>query len=93
VENAIRGVKYGVGLNYLPSRRFGANAAWLGLNAIAHNMTRWTSRIGLGQTLITTDTLRRHYLGLPGRLTRSGRRFTLRTAPTPALGPSTSTTR
>lgn len=77
VENAIRDLKYGVGLNHLPSGRFGANAAWLGLNVIAHNMARWTSRIGLGQTLITTDTLRHRCLSMPGRLTRSGRRFTL----------------
>ena len=77
VENAIRDLKYGVGLNHLPSGRFGANAAWLGLNVIAHNLARWTSRIGLGQTLITTDTLRRRHLDLPGRLTRSARHFTL----------------
>jgi hypothetical protein len=29
VENAIRDLKYGVGLNHLPSGRFGANGAWL----------------------------------------------------------------
>ncbi len=46
VENTIRDLKYGVGLNHLPSGRFGANAAWLGLNVIAHNMARWTARIG-----------------------------------------------
>ena len=28
-ENAIRDLKYGVGLNHLPSGRFPANAAWL----------------------------------------------------------------
>ena len=77
VENAIRDLKYGVGLNHLPSGRFGANAAWLILNVIAHNMARWTSRIGFGETLIATDTLRRRHLGMPGRLTSSARRFTL----------------
>ena len=46
VENVIRDLKYGVGLNHLPSGRFGANAAWLGLNVIAHNMANWTVRIG-----------------------------------------------
>ena len=30
IENAIRDLKYGVGLNHLPSGRFPANAAWLG---------------------------------------------------------------
>ncbi|MDQ6613925.1 MAG: transposase [Actinomycetota bacterium] len=70
-------MKYGVGLNHLPSGRFGANAAWLAINVMAHNMARWTSRIGLGETLIATGTLRRHHLRLPGRLTRSGRQPTL----------------
>ncbi len=46
VENAIRDLKYGVGLNHLPSGRFGANAAWLALNAMAHNLSRWSARIG-----------------------------------------------
>jgi hypothetical protein len=78
VENTIRDLKYGVGLNHLPSGRFAANAAWLTLNVIAHNLARWTSRIGLGETLITTKTLRARYLDLPGRLTRSARRWHLR---------------
>jgi hypothetical protein len=46
VENAIRDLKYGVGLSHLPSGRFGANAAWLALNVMAHNMSRWVVRIG-----------------------------------------------
>ena len=54
VENAIRDLKYGVGLNHLPSGRFGANAAWLALNVIAHNLSRWTSRLGLGENIIAT---------------------------------------
>ena len=77
VENVIRDLKYGVGLNHLPSGKFAANAAWLALNVIAHNLARWTSRIGLGETLITTKTLRIRYLDLPGRLTRSARRWHL----------------
>ena len=52
-ENAIRDLKYGVGLNHLPSGRFGANAAWRTLNVIAHNLSRWTARIdGLGAFLL-----------------------------------------
>jgi hypothetical protein len=77
VENVIRDLKYGVGLNHLPSGKFAANAAWLTLNVLAHNLARWTSRIGLGETLITTKTLRTRYLNLPGRLTRSARRWRL----------------
>jgi hypothetical protein len=77
IENIIRDLKYGVGLNHLPSGRFGANAAWLALNVAAHNLARWTSRIGLGETLITTDTIRRHHLAMPGRITRSARSRTI----------------
>ena len=34
VENAIRDLKYGVGLNHLPSGRFAANAAWLAVQSL-----------------------------------------------------------
>jgi hypothetical protein len=40
VENVIRDLKYGVGLNHLPSGKFAANAAWLTLNVLAHNLGR-----------------------------------------------------
>ena len=44
---------------------------------IAHNLARWTARIGLGEQLVTTKTLRRRFFSLTGRLTRSARRLTL----------------
>ena len=37
IENAIRDLKYGVGLNHMPSGRFGVDAAWLAINVIAHD--------------------------------------------------------
>lgn len=78
VENAIRDLKYGMGLNHLPSGRFAANGAWLAVQVIAHNAARWTARIGLGETRpLTAKTLRRRLFGLVGRLTRSARRVTL----------------
>ena len=40
VENAIRDLKYGVGLNHLPSGRFPANAAWLAVQVMAHHLAR-----------------------------------------------------
>ena len=58
IENAIRDLKYGVGLNHLPSGRFAANAAWLAVQVIAHNLARWTARLGLGAGIVTTRTLR-----------------------------------
>ena len=52
IENAIRDLKYGVGLNHLPSGRFAANGAWLAVQVLAHcddglvaaagpGLTRW----------------------------------------------------
>ena len=35
IENAIRDLKYGVGLNHLPSGRFAANASWLAVQVMA----------------------------------------------------------
>ena len=77
IENAIRDLKYGVGLNHLPSGRFPANAAWLAVQVMAHNLARWTARIGMGEQLITTKTLRRRFFSLAGRITRKARRLTL----------------
>jgi hypothetical protein len=77
IENAIRDLKYGMGLNHLPSGKFAANAAWLAVQVIAHNLARWTARIGLGAGIVTTKTLRRRLFSLAGRLTRSARRVTL----------------
>lgn len=77
VENTIRDLKYGVGLNHMPSGRFGANAAWLALNVIAHNLSRWCAQIGMGDGIVTTDTMRRRCFSTPGRITTSARKFTL----------------
>ena len=41
IENAIRDLKYGVGLNHLPSGRFAANGAWLAVQVMA---ARWRHR-------------------------------------------------
>ena len=77
IENAILDLKYGVDLNHLPSGRFPANRAWLAVQVIAHNLARWTARIGLGEPVTTTKTLRRRFFSLAGRLTRKARRLTL----------------
>jgi Transposase DDE domain group 1 len=74
-ELAIRDLKDGAGLRHCPSGRFLANAAWLVLGALAHNLLRWVATIGLGSAeLVVAKTLRRRLLALPGRLTRSARR-------------------
>ena len=54
-----------------------ANAAWLAVQVMAHNLARWTARIGLGEQVVTTKTLRRRLFSIAGRLTLSARRLTL----------------
>ena len=60
-----------------PLGRFAANGAWLAVQVMAHNLARWTARLGLGEQIVTTKTLRRRCFSLAGRLTRSARRLTL----------------
>jgi hypothetical protein len=78
IELAIRDLKEGAGLNHCPSGRFFANAAWLVLAALAHNLLRWTACIGLGiDGPVVAKTIRRRFIAVPGRLTRSARRLHL----------------
>ena len=51
--------------------------AWLAVQVIAHNLARWTARVGLGEPIVTTKTPRRRVFALVGRITRSARRLTL----------------
>jgi hypothetical protein len=77
VELAIRDLK-DQALAHFPSGKFCANAAWTVIACLAHNLLRWTSVLGLpGQTIRVARTLRRRLLALPGRLTRTARRWTL----------------
>lgn len=77
VELAIRDLKEGAGLEHCPSGQFFANAAWLGCAALAHNLIRWTARLGQMAPegrLSVARTVRSQVLTLPGRLVnRSGR--------------------
>jgi hypothetical protein len=78
VELAIRDLK-DQALAHFPSGKFLANSAWTVIAALAHNLLRWTTLIGLPGTVIPTSrTLRRRLLTVPGRLTRTARRVTLR---------------
>ena len=81
IELVIRDLKQGAGWAHMPSGRFGANAAWLAIGAIAHNLARWTTRLGaMTDTAITTPTLRRRFIAIPGHVTRSARRTTMHLA-------------
>jgi hypothetical protein len=77
IELAIRDLK-DQALAHFPSGKFLANAAWTVIAALSHNLLRWTTLIGLPDTVLpTARTLRRRLLTVPGRLTRTGRRVTL----------------
>ena len=77
VEQVIADLKAGP-LAHLPSGKFTANAAWLLLAAIAHNLLRAAG--ALAGTLLakaTTATLRARLVTVPARIARSARRLTL----------------
>ena len=80
VELAIRDLKAG-GLAHCPSGRFFANAAWLACAALAHNIARWTARLGRTQhpgRLTVAATQRQRLLTVCGRVVNHGRRHILR---------------
>jgi hypothetical protein len=79
IELAIRDLKAG-GLAHVPSGIFTANAAWLALAVLAHNLGRWTlAAAGDRWSKATTDTLRTKLVSMPARLVHSARRLRLRT--------------
>ena len=80
VELTIRDLKDN-GLAHCPSGNFSANGAWLACAVFAHNLTRWTTRLGQTQhprKLTVAATTRRKLLTVPGRLVNHSRRHILR---------------
>jgi hypothetical protein len=78
VEQTIAELK-SAGLAHLPSGKFPANAAWLALATLAHNLGRAIGILTGGpMTRATAATLRHRLFTLPGRLVRSARRLRLR---------------
>jgi Transposase DDE domain group 1 len=59
--------------------RYCANSAWTVIAAIAHNLARWSTLIGLpNRPAQTASARRRHLLSIPGRLVRTSRQWTLK---------------
>jgi hypothetical protein len=78
VEQSIAELK-SAGLAHLPSSRFMANAAWLALAVMAHNLGRAVGLLAGGRLhRATAATLRRAVFTVPGRLVHSARRLRLR---------------
>ena len=77
VEQVIRGLK-AQALAHFPPGSFSANSVWTVIACLAHNLGRWTSLLGLSDpTPRAAQTIRRRLFALPGRLTRTARRWTL----------------
>jgi len=78
VEQSIAELK-SAGLAHLPSGNFMANAAWLALTVMAHNLGRAVAILaGPDLQRATAATLRRKVFTMPGRLVHTGRRRGLR---------------
>lgn len=78
IELVIKDLKGGSGWNHVPSGHMNANAIWLALGAIAHNLARFTARVGaIAESVITTPKLRRCYFQIAGHITRSARKVIL----------------
>lgn len=78
VEQTIAELK-SAGLAHLPSGNFMANAAWLALTVMAHNLGRAVGQLaGHDLQRATAPTLRRKVFTMPGRLVHTGRRRHLR---------------
>jgi hypothetical protein len=66
---------------HMPSGSFAANAAWLALAGIAHNLTRAAGCLAsLFHAKARTGTIRRHLITVPARIARRSRRIILRLA-------------
>lgn len=81
IELVNRDLKAG-GLAHVPSGVFTANAAWLGLAVLAHNLGRWTLKAaGPSWERSTVATLKAKLVAMPARLAHRARRLFLH-APT-----------
>lgn len=79
VEQRIAELK-STGLAHLPSGKFMANAAWLALAVMAHNLARAVGRLAGAsyRRCASSSTLQRRIFTVPGRLVHTGRRRHLR---------------
>jgi hypothetical protein len=68
-------------MEHCPSGDFWANAAWMCCAVLAHNLIRWSAKLGglvEDDTLVVAATLRTRYFSVPARLVNRSGRPTLR---------------
>jgi hypothetical protein len=86
VEPTIGECKYGWGIGKIPSQLFRANHALFLLKLLAHNlMRRFVRWVAPSLSTWRVPWLRRALINVPGRLVRSGRRWSLRVHPQAAV--------
>jgi hypothetical protein len=75
-------LKNELGAGVMPSKYFGANAAWLRLAAITHNVMTALKRLALPAGMLTARPKRMRFLifNTTGRLVRHARKMVLRLA-------------
>ena len=81
VELCIDDWKEGAGMEHCPSGDFSANAACMCCAVLAHNLIRWSAKLGdlvEDDTLVVAATLRTRYFSVPGRFVNRSGRPTLR---------------
>jgi hypothetical protein len=82
IEPAIGELKYGWGIGKIPSQDFHANHAVFLLKLLGHNLLRsFIQSVAPHLTTWRVPWLRRALINIPGRLLRSGRRWSLRMPP------------
>jgi hypothetical protein len=84
MENVIKELKAGFGMESLPSGDFGANAMWFALGVLAYNMFVLQKEMLLPEEMRTKTihTLRWSLIGIAGKVVRHGRRLWLLLATT-----------
>jgi hypothetical protein len=80
VENFIKELKIGFGMEQMSSGDFAANSLWFAIGVLAYNLTQAQKLLflGLAWRSKTVGTLRWQLIGVAGRLIRHGRRLVLR---------------
>ncbi len=80
IELVIRDIKDSA-LEHLPSANFSANGAWLACAMLAHNLLRWSARLGeitSAGTFLASATMRTRFISIAARLVNVSGTLTLR---------------
>jgi len=82
IENNIKEIKHGFGLNYLPSGDFKANAVWFGIGMMAYNLFVAQKILTMPESWrpMTIKSLRWQFINVAGKVVEHGRQVWLKIA-------------